>query len=181
MIEIALHLLDIVQNSIKADAENIKITVYENTDENILSLKVEDDGKGMSEETLQRAQSPFYTTSDVKRIGLGISLLKSACESAEGSFYITSKRGEGTTLKADFKYDSVNRQPLGDMATTISNLLMCNRNVGFIYEHTYNGKHFIFDSDEYSPAATEIVKRGENVHQWLIDTLNEKINTIYSK
>ncbi|MBE7053588.1 MAG: sensor histidine kinase [Ruminococcaceae bacterium] len=181
MIEIALHLLDIVQNSIMANAKNIKISVYENTSENILSLEVEDDGNGMDEETLKRAKSPFYTTNDVKRIGLGISLLKTACENAEGSFYITSKKGEGTHIKADFKYDSVNRQPLGDMATTVSNLLMCNRNVGFIYKHTYNGNYFIFDSDEYSPIATEVVKRGENVLQWLIDTLNEKINTIYSK
>ena len=55
MIEIALHLLDIVQNSIMADAKNIKISVYENTSENILSLEVEDDGNGMDEETLKRA------------------------------------------------------------------------------------------------------------------------------
>ncbi len=181
MIEISLHLLDIVQNSIKANAENIKITVYENTDENILSVKVEDDGVGMDERMVNKICDPFFTTSDVKRVGFGISLLKFACENAGGSLEIVSKENEGTTITATFVYDHINRQPLGDMAYTVTCLLLFNLNVGFIYEHTYNGNHFLFSSDDYADEATNIVRNGGDLEQWLNSLLKEKIEKLYEK
>lgn len=181
MVEISLHILDIVQNSIKANAENVKIAVYENTYENILSLEIEDDGCGMDEELLEKACDPFFTTSDIKEVGLGLSLLKAACESADGSFSITSKEGEGTKIKATFVYDHVNRQPLGDMAFTVTDLLMFNLNVGIKYEHTFNDRHFLFDSDEYANEATSVVKGGGDLGLWLNNTLNEKLEKLYGK
>ena len=181
MIEISLHLLDIVQNSIKANAENIKITVYENTDENILTVEVEDDGFGMDEKILKKISDPFFTTSDLKKVGLGISLLKFACENAGGFLDISSKENEGTKLKATFVYDHINRQPLGDMAYTVTCLLLFNLNVGFIYKHTYNGNQFVFNSDDYANEATNVVKNGGDLELWLNGLLKEKIENLYEK
>ena len=67
------------------------------------------------------------------------------------------------------------------MADTVTCLLLFNLNVGFIYEHTYNDNHFIFNSDDYAPKATEVVRNGGNLELWLNNLLNEKIENLYEK
>ncbi|MFA7636280.1 MAG: ATP-binding protein, partial [Monoglobales bacterium] len=62
MKELSLHILDIVQNSIKADAKNIEIIIDENTADNLLTIEIIDNGCGMSEEFLKRVKDPFVTT-----------------------------------------------------------------------------------------------------------------------
>lgn len=180
MVEISLHILDIVQNSIKADAENIFIDVFENTYENILRITVRDDGIGMPDELLKKVTNPFVTTNTLREAGFGLSLLKSACEMSGGFFTIDSQKGRGTIVTAEFAYNSLDRQPLGDMAFTVTSLLICNLNTRFVYTHTFNEKSFEFDSDMYSNQATDILRNGGSLSDWLQDLLNEKIAEIHN-
>ena len=55
----SLHILDIAENSIRAQATNIEILIDEGE---ISSFMIKDNGKGMDEETLKNALNPFYTT-----------------------------------------------------------------------------------------------------------------------
>ena len=64
MQDISLHLLDIIENSVRAKAKNIKIRIICDVQDNILRLIVEDDGIGMDSQTLDKAQSPFYTSKE---------------------------------------------------------------------------------------------------------------------
>ena len=88
MKELSLNILDIAQNSVKAKAKNILIKLVE-TDET-LTLTIQDDGCGMSEETVQNVMNPFYTTRTTRKVGLGIPLLKLAAEQTGGSLSIAS-------------------------------------------------------------------------------------------
>ncbi len=109
MEELSLHLLDLIQNSVKAGAIPISIIISEKA--NWLTIILEDDGCGMSEEFLQKVDSPFTTTRTTRKVGLGIPLFKQAALMAGGDFSITSKPGVGTRLKATFELDNIDREP----------------------------------------------------------------------
>ena len=106
-------MMDIAQNSISAGASLITIRVEEDRPADTLSISVEDNGKGMSPETVQKVIDPFYTTRTTRSVGLGVPLFKMEAEMTGGSFQIDSELGVGTTLTAVFKPSSVDMIPLG--------------------------------------------------------------------
>ena len=75
MREIALHLLDVAENSVAAEGKEISIHVHENLFSDRLSASVIDDGRGMDAQTLERVQDPFYTTRTTRNVGLSIPLV----------------------------------------------------------------------------------------------------------
>ncbi|MBL0348365.1 ATP-binding protein [Candidatus Villigracilis affinis] len=71
MREIALHLMDIAENSVAAEAQNICIEVHEDLQSDLLTASITDDGCGMDAETAKRVLDPFYTTRTTRKVGLG--------------------------------------------------------------------------------------------------------------
>lgn len=109
-------LLDLIQNSIEADAKTITVEVTE--EQSLLMATVVDDGKGMDEEELERAKDPFYTDGRKharRKVGLGIPFLLQSLELAGGSSRFESRKGEGTTLLFSFPADGLDTPPLGDV------------------------------------------------------------------
>ena len=121
MRELALHVLDIAENSVKANASLVTVEII--AKDNILTIRISDDGRGMSEEFLSKVTDPFTTTRTTRKVGMGIPLLKQAAETSGGAFDIKSKLGVGTTVTATFLLDDVDRMPLGDVAETATTLL----------------------------------------------------------
>jgi signal transduction histidine kinase len=62
MPDLSMHILDIVENSTRAGAKNVSLDIVEESAENLLTIAIKDDGKGMTAEELKRALDPFYTT-----------------------------------------------------------------------------------------------------------------------
>ncbi|MFN2198151.1 MAG: ATP-binding protein, partial [Anaerolineales bacterium] len=62
MRELSLHLLDLAENSVSANASRITIRVEELLPEDRLLLEIGDDGSGMSPEILAIIQDPFVTS-----------------------------------------------------------------------------------------------------------------------
>jgi len=148
MEDISLHILDIVENSIAAGANRVEIRVIEDTRKDILSVEIRDNGKGMSEEVLENAVDPFYTTRTTRRVGLGLSLLSQSAKEAEGDMTIKSKEDEGTIIYAYFKHSHIDRKPLGNMAETLIVLIAGNPAVDFLYEHKFNNRIYSIDISE---------------------------------
>ena len=69
MQDLSLHLLDLVQNSVAAGASLIEISIEEDEKEDWLNIVVEDNGKGMDKETMEKAVDPFYTTRTTRKDG----------------------------------------------------------------------------------------------------------------
>ena len=113
MKDLASHIMDIVQNSVRANAQNIEITVEEHWSDDLLTITVKDDGDGMDEETLQRVRDPFFTSRTVRKVGLGIPLFQQNAERTGGSLSITSQQGKGTIVEARFMHSHIDRPPLG--------------------------------------------------------------------
>lgn len=146
MEDLSLHILDIVENSVAADADIIEIRITENTERDLLSVEVFDNGIGMDDETVRKVLDPFYTSKTVRRFGLGLPLLSEAAKAANGFLSITSKKGEGTKLRADFQHSHIDRKPLGDISQTIFTLVMGNPETDFVYVHKKNAHTYRFDT-----------------------------------
>jgi nitrogen-specific signal transduction histidine kinase len=135
MTEISLHILDIVQNSIRAQASLIRIEIDDDAKNDLLTIVISDNGKGMDIETLAQVADPFFTTRTTRKVGLGLSLLKQNAEQTGGSFSIESEVGKGCHTKAVFVLSHLDRQPMGDMAGTMTLLIGANPDIRFIYTH----------------------------------------------
>ena len=145
MKEIALHLLDIAENSVAANAKTVILTVEEDLRKDRLKLAVDDNGKGMDESFLARVADPFCTTRTTRRVGLGIPLLKEAAEACNGNLYITSAPGLGTHLQADFQRSHIDRMPLGDLSGTMLTLVVAYSRIHWVFTYRASGVEFVFD------------------------------------
>lgn len=137
MRELSLNVMDIAQNSISAKATLITITVDESVPDDLLSIRVEDNGCGMTPEQVEHVIDPFYTTRTTRSVGLGVPLFKMEAEMTGGSFEIHSEKGKGTWLQANFKPSSVDMIPLGDIGGTVQLLISCNPQIDFVYLRRY--------------------------------------------
>lgn len=133
MEDISLHILDIAENSLNAGAKNIQIRLKENNDEII--LKIEDDGKGMTQEQLEKASDPFFTTKNGKKIGLGLSFLAQAAEETGGSLKIERGAENGICITARFYKNNIDMKPIGDIEKTMRVLTATHPKVNFSFDH----------------------------------------------
>jgi hypothetical protein len=131
MEDLALHVLDIAQNSIEAGAASIGIEVAEEPARDLLVIEVRDDGPGMDAGTAARAADPFYTTRTTRRVGLGLALLGEAARASGGGLQIDSRPGAGTRVRATFGLRHIDRAPLGDLETTLMVLLASHPEIAF--------------------------------------------------
>lgn len=179
MREISLHILDLVQNGLEAGASRVGIEVHEDRKSDALVVKVCDNGRGMTAEDVKQAVDPFFTTRSVRRIGLGLALLKLAAEQSEGKLKLESQVGEGTTVTASFRYSHWDRAPLGDMATTLMVILAGNPKLNLTYQHTVDQARFDFDTDEVRQRLEDVPINHPRVLDWLRDYFQQSINKLY--
>ncbi len=125
MREISLHILDLVENALRAGAGVIEVTVDEQSAEDRLAVSVEDDGPGLSVSS-ETAVDPFYTTKEGKATGLGLSLFKFRVEQAAGTFRLEKAALGGCAVRAVMPLSHVDRSPMGDLAGTLASVVCTN-------------------------------------------------------
>lgn len=169
MEDLALHILDIAENSIEAGAGAVEIDLLEDPGADSLVIEVRDDGPGMSPDMVIQAQDPFYTTRTTRKVGMGLSLLAEAARTAGGDFAIDSKPGQGTRVRASFRHSHIDRAPVGDIETTLMVLMAGNAELNIRFRHSIGQKVFALDSRDVPagdlPARLsrmrELIRRGE--------------------
>jgi signal transduction histidine kinase len=146
--DISLHILDVVENSVRAKAKLIEISLIEDRERDVLSLEIRDDGKGMTAEDCVRAADPFFTTKSGSRIGMGLALLAQAAKESGGDFRISSMPHAGTTVTATFRWSHPDRRPLGDLAATLETLVAAHGGIDFVFEQRVGAETTRFDTRE---------------------------------
>lgn len=147
MEDISLHMLDIAENSVRADAKKIEIMITRNLEQDLLQIEVIDDGRGMDAATLARIRDPFFSTKQ-KKTGLGIPFLIQAAEQAGGQVTTESAPQRGTRVMARFRWSHVDRPPIGSISETLLTLIAGHPDRDYIYEE-HEGEHaFRFDTRE---------------------------------
>ncbi len=177
MEELSLHLLDLIQNSVKAGASLIEIIITEKA--GLLTIELNDNGCGMSEEFLQRVESPFTTTRTTRKVGLGIPLFKQAALMAGGDFGIISRQGEGTRIKASFEINNIDRAPMGDLAGTIlGQVLSTPVTPDYRLLYAVEDASFEFDTREIRRQLEGVPLDTPDVIAWMKDYLEEGIREL---
>lgn len=185
MRELSLNVMDITQNSITAGADLITILVDENLQEDTLLIEITDNGKGMTEEQVERVTNPFYTTRTTRPVGLGIPLFKMEAEMTGGRFSICSQKGAGTKVSALFKPSHIDMVPLGDINSTILPLVTGNPEIDFIYtRRRVRGEtvlEFTLDTKEIKEVlGGEVALGSPDMILWLRDFLAENTEEVLS-
>lgn len=125
MYELSLHILDLIENAIRADASIIAVTITERAQRDQIEILVEDNGSGLRVPP-ENAMDPFYTTKEGKRTGLGLSLFRAAAEEAGGSLAIEKSSLGGVGVRVTMHLGDIDRKPLGDLAATLSSVVCTN-------------------------------------------------------
>ncbi len=147
MRELALHLLDLAENSVAAEARTVTIRIVEDLLADRLRLFLRDDGRGMEAALVARVTDPFVTSRSERKVGLGLPLLKAAAEACAGSLSLHSAPGAGTTVSADFQRSHLDRVPLGDLAGTWLTLLVAHPTIHWQFEYRVGPNCFTFDDE----------------------------------
>jgi hypothetical protein len=145
--DISLHILDIAENSIRADAKRIEIIIVRDTAHDLLRIEVNDDGRGMDAETLAKVRDPFFTTKR-KKTGLGIPFLSQAAQQAGGVVTVDSAPGRGTKVSGTFRWSHVDRPAIGSMADTVLTLIAGHPDLDVLYEVREGDRAFRLDTRE---------------------------------
>jgi diguanylate cyclase (GGDEF)-like protein/PAS domain S-box-containing protein len=90
--------INIIKNSIESITSDGLITIGVSTEENYLSVKVSDNGIGISEERVQRLGEPFYSNKE-KGTGLGLTTSFRIIKQHNGTITFKSKENQGTTVE----------------------------------------------------------------------------------
>lgn len=179
MKEISLNILDIAENSVKAKASITEILIDETSE--ILTLTIKDDGCGMDEETVKSVIDPFYTTRKTRSVGLGIPLLKLACEQTGGQLTITSSTdpdSHGTTVRAIFFKTHIDFIPLGDVTSSIVTLIQGHPDTDFLFCHRTESGEVSLDTREIRTVLEDVPLDTYEVICWIRDNIVEQYDEI---
>ena len=174
MTEISLNILDVAENSTRAGASLVTISVEADFSSDRLTVVIDDNGSGMTPEQVEQVTDPFFTSRATRKVGLGVPFFKFAAESTGGSFAITSQLGVGTTVTAVFVLSHIDRMPLGDINTTIHTLVVYHPGTDFLYRYRYNDRSFVLDTREFRQILGEDIPfDAPDISAYIMDYLNE--------
>ena len=178
MKDLSLHILDIVQNSIRAKANLIGIEITELPVENQLIITVTDNGTGMSEEQLHQAIDPFYTSRTTRKVGLGLPLFKQNAEMTDGSFNLKSELGKGTKVTAVFGMNHLDRPVMGDLVGTLLILICSSGEADYVFKHQTPSGEFELDTRNIRQTLENVPINQPEVRSFLKEMLHENLEQI---
>jgi Signal transduction histidine kinase len=175
MPDIAMHLLDIIFNSIHAKAHLIKIYIKDSQKEDRIVCRIEDDGCGMDEQTQIEVQNPFFTTRTTRDVGLGIPLFKQGALQTGGQFHLASKLGEGTVIEAIYVKSNIDCPSLGDLAETLVTLIQADEKIAYEVDYRWDKGSFELKTEAIKEILDGVPINEPNIILWLKEYIKEGI------
>ena len=133
---------DITQNGAESGADLVELEIREivgsveqssikqsSLGQGEFRFTVKDNGKGMTNEELKRAQDPFFTDGikhPRRKVGLGIPFLIQTAELSGGGWEMESEKGKGTRVSAWFDLGNVDTPQTGDIPGMLRTVLLFN-------------------------------------------------------
>lgn len=181
MKELSLNILDIAENSVKAGASHIRITLCETPE--LFEFSVADDGCGMDKALLERVMDPFCTSRTTRKVGMGIPLLKLAAEQTGGTVSIVSRceaeypKDHGTVVTANFHKNHIDFMPVGDMISTVATLIQGSPDIDFLFLHRLPGDREVrLDTRELREILGDVSLSNTEVIMWIKEYLSDQYN-----
>lgn len=181
MRELALHILDIAQNSIAAKATKLIIEINEN-EKGFFVFRIKDNGCGTSEEMVRNVRDPFVTIRKTRKVGMGIPFMDMVTQQCGGHLDIISQPGKGTEVAAYFEADNIDRPPLGNIVESIKVLLVGTPDIDLDFTYTCTGGTMIFKTEEMREILGDACDfTNPAVYSWLEDYLTQQLNEVRSR
>lgn len=178
MQELSMTILDIAENSVRAKARLVDITLGLDAAAKTETLTIADDGCGMSAEMVAKVTDPFTTTRTTRKVGLGLPFLKMAAEQTGGSLSIQSRVGVGTTITAVFGLGHIDLAPLGDIGSTVSALCGSAGDADVRFTYTQDKRSFVFDTRQARQILGDVPLDTPEVALFIRDHVNEGVQEI---
>lgn len=179
MRELALHILDLVQNSIEAGADRVWLSVIEDRTLDWLTIRIVDNGRGMDPEMCRQITDPFFTTRTTRKVGLGLPLVQMSTAQCGGRLLITSEPGQGTTVEACWRWSHIDRPPLGDLAVTLKSLIIGSSALDLQYIHQVDSNQFTLSVRELREILDGVPFTQPDVLVWLDEYLSGNERRVY--
>lgn len=182
MKELSLNILDIAQNSVKANSDRISIVLKETAD--VLSISICDNGCGMKKDFLNSVTDPFTTTRTTRKVGLGIPLFMLAAQQTGGDLTINSRHKEeypedhGTEVCAVFNKNHLDFTPLGDIVSTVTVLIQGQPSIHWIFEHNTENGSIMLDTDMLKDVLGDVPLDTFEVIVWIGEYLKEQYSEL---
>lgn len=103
---------NLVDNAIKYSKESLRIKISTHSTSNLLVIRIEDNGIGMSKESLKRIFEKFFRAHtgnlhNVKGFGLGMSYVKTVIDGHKGKIRVDSTLGKGSSFTIEIPTTSI--------------------------------------------------------------------------
>ena len=100
---------NLIDNAIKYSKENLILKIITHSTEKYVVLQIQDNGIGMSKESVKRIFEKFYRAHtgnlhNVKGFGLGMSYVKSVIDEHKGKIKVESVLGKGSTFTMEIPH-----------------------------------------------------------------------------
>ena len=175
-----MHVLDIVQNSIKAGATLVQVEFLLNREDSLFTFRVEDNGCGMEPDFLARVTDPFTTTRTTRKVGLGIPMLKQSAEMTGGSLQIESEPGKGTTLEARLYVNHLDCIPMGEMCDSLFTLVVLNPEAPeFVFTARAGELQADFDTRQMRQVLGDTPLNEPDIAAWIRESIEEEFSPIF--
>ncbi len=104
-------LMNIIDNAVFAIGDSGDIFIRTYSKDNTLYVEIEDNGKGIAKENLEKIFEPFFTTKGVgEGTGLGMSISYKIIDSHGGKIEVESEVGKGTKFTVILPYDGLKKK-----------------------------------------------------------------------
>lgn len=181
MQELSMNVLDVAENSVAAGATLITIALTIDSAAMCQTLCIADNGKGMTQDMVQKVTDPFCTSRTTRKVGLGLPFLKMAAEMTGGTMQIDSTLGVGTTVTAQFTLGHIDLMPLGDMAASVAGLIQCNPDIDFVYTVTADGEEACVDTRELRAVLDGVPFSVPEIALWVQEFIRENTETLLQR
>lgn len=173
MDNLSFHITDITSNSIRAIATDIELDIQEI--DQVIIIRITDNGNGMDAETIAKIRNPFYTTRKTRKVGLGLPFLIQNAEQTGGNVEITSMPGNGTTVVACFMASSIDCPPWGDLSGTVAMLIGGNPEINIHFTYQSDKSSFEISTNEIKEALDDMPLSHPKVMLFLKNLISENI------
>lgn len=175
MQDLAMISLELVQNSLKANALHIDLSFILNQRDGTSSLIIKDDGIGMDEVMLSKVSSPFTTSRTTRKVGLGVAFFTQAIQQAEGFVKFESKLNQGTTMQGTWKTNHWDAPPLGNLGEVILIALQSHPDLHLVFTFSFNSSVYTFDSKTFETSIAPVPISELAILKWIESEINLNI------
>ena len=176
MKDLSLHILDIVENSVKAGAKTV--TLEFSWHDTVFSFSISDDGPGFPKGVKEDPSDPFRTTRKERKVGLGLAMLKNSIEQCGGKLKISEGDKGGVKVEADFDLSHIDSKPVGDIEDLIITCMTAWPRMDWIVK-TGDNREEILNTVEVKAELGDINMNSPEVRKFILRQLSSEFQAMH--